>query len=256
MKTPISYYGGKQSMLQYIMPLIPPHSVYCEPFAGGAAVFWAKEKERIECLNDKNGFVANFYFQLKTNFDELKKIIDATPYSRDVYKRAMTIYEVPHMFSEIERAWAFWVGTTQGFSNKIGSWRSNSLNGKENSMIYFKKMSFTQELAERMSHVQIENKDAIELISDMDSEGTFFYIDPPYVGSNQGHYGGYLQEHFDTLLERLSGIKGKFLLSSYPNSKLAEMQVAHGWQSKAIDKALSASNTHGKRKTEMLTWNY
>jgi DNA adenine methylase len=168
----------------------------------------------------------------------------------------MVIYEVPHMFSRLERAWAFWTATTQGFSNKIGSWRSNSLTGKENSMLFNKKMSFTQELAERLSHVQIENKDAIELISDMDSEQTFFYIDPPYVNSNQGHYSGYTQEHFNALLERLSSIKGKFLLSSYPNDKLVEMQAQCGWQSKAIDKALSTSNKLGKRKQEVLTWNY
>ncbi len=28
LKTPISYYGGKQTMLKYILPLIPEHKVY------------------------------------------------------------------------------------------------------------------------------------------------------------------------------------------------------------------------------------
>lgn len=40
MKTPISYYGGKQSMLTTILPLIPEHSIYVEPFFGGEAVFF------------------------------------------------------------------------------------------------------------------------------------------------------------------------------------------------------------------------
>jgi DNA adenine methylase len=39
MKTPITYYGGKQTMLKYIMPLLPKHDIYVESFAGGAAVF-------------------------------------------------------------------------------------------------------------------------------------------------------------------------------------------------------------------------
>lgn len=256
LKTPISYYGGKQSMLQYILPLIPPHSVYCEPFAGGAAVFWAKEPVKSECLNDKNGFVTNFYVQLKTNFDALKRAVEATPYSRDIYKRAMTIYDVPHMFNPVERAWAFWVGTVQGFSNKIGSWRSNSLTGKENSMMNNKKLILTRELASRLDFVQIENKDACVLISDMDSVDTFFYIDPPYVGSNQGHYAGYTQEHFNALLERLSGIKAKFLLSSFPNAELSKYVKKFGWQTKEINMHKSISNAKNRRKIEVLTGNY
>ena len=37
MKTPITYYGGKQGMLKDILPLIPEHNTYTEAFAGGAA---------------------------------------------------------------------------------------------------------------------------------------------------------------------------------------------------------------------------
>jgi len=32
LKTPISYYGGKQNMLKDILPLIPEHNIYVEPF--------------------------------------------------------------------------------------------------------------------------------------------------------------------------------------------------------------------------------
>lgn len=61
MKTPISYYGGKQQMLKHILPVIPKHEVYCEPFFGGGAVFWGKEPVKAEIINDVNGMVSNFY---------------------------------------------------------------------------------------------------------------------------------------------------------------------------------------------------
>lgn len=35
LKTPISYYGGKQNMLKDILPLIPEHTIYIEPYFGG-----------------------------------------------------------------------------------------------------------------------------------------------------------------------------------------------------------------------------
>lgn len=45
LKTPVTYYGGKQTMVSKILPLIPEHKLYAEPFAGGAAIFWAKEPQ-------------------------------------------------------------------------------------------------------------------------------------------------------------------------------------------------------------------
>ncbi|MFX7879034.1 DNA adenine methylase, partial [Acinetobacter baumannii] len=35
LRTPISYYGGKQRLVSSILPLIPEHNLYCEPFLGG-----------------------------------------------------------------------------------------------------------------------------------------------------------------------------------------------------------------------------
>jgi len=60
MKTPITYYGGKQTLLKYLLPLIPQHKLYCEPFFGGGAVFFAKPKSDVEVINDINGEVINF----------------------------------------------------------------------------------------------------------------------------------------------------------------------------------------------------
>lgn len=38
LKTPVSYYGGKQMMLKEILPLIPEHKIYVEPFFGGGVL--------------------------------------------------------------------------------------------------------------------------------------------------------------------------------------------------------------------------
>jgi DNA adenine methylase len=178
MKTPISYYGGKQSLLGKILPMIPEHTVYVEPFFGGGAVFWGKPKIEAEIINDSNGMVVNFYEQLKCNYTELKRMVDATPYSRNTYKRAMVVYDNPYIFEPIVKAWAFWVCTIQGFSNQIGSWRSSQPRCKESRLLFNKRTVFTKQLSERLGLVQIENIDAVELIRRMDTLSTFFYIDP------------------------------------------------------------------------------
>lgn len=256
LKTPISYYGGKQAMLKHILPIIPKHNIYIEPFFGGGAVFWAKERVKVEIVNDYNENVVNFYRVLKSNYEQLKFAIDETLYSRATYRRALLIYESPFMFGEVQRAWAFWVCCIQGFSNKIGSWRGANNRNKEAVLNFNKKRQLTPNFSERLSDTTVECNDAVAIIQRHDAVDAFFYIDPPYVGANQGHYGGYTQEHFETLLETLCGIKGKFLLSSYPNDILDALRQEHGWYSSDKDMALSASANNARRKTEALTANY
>ena len=61
LRTPISYYGGKQKLAAKIVSLIPRHTLYCEPFIGGAAVFFAKKASQVEVINDTNRELINFY---------------------------------------------------------------------------------------------------------------------------------------------------------------------------------------------------
>jgi len=73
-----------------------------------------------------------------------------------------------------------------------------------------------------------------------------------------GHYDGYTIEDFELLLKKLSAIKGKFLLSSYPSSLLDSFVKQFKWHVKDIDMNLCAAGhiRRKTRKTEVLTWNY
>jgi len=255
MKTPISYYGGKQQLLPVIMPIIPAHKIYTESFFGGGAVYWAKEPVKIEVVNDYNGNVANFYKVLQTRFDDLNEAIKATMHSRSTYKPACVIYALPWLFDELQRAWAFWVCTNQGFQHQVGSWGFDYI-GKQALTTANKKEAFTSAYAERMKLTTIENNDACTIIERWDNPDAFHYVDPPYVDSDQGHYGGYTQDHFNGLMDSLSNVKGKFLMSSYPNDSLTEYAQQNGWHQKEIKMHLSASSKAGKKKVEVLTANY
>jgi DNA adenine methylase len=104
--------------------------------------------------------------------------------------------------------------------------------------------------------VQLENRDALKVIQTRDKEDTFFYIDPPYFNSDCGHYDGYTELDFKALLNLLSSIKGRFLLSSYPSPVLDEFVKSNDWQQLTFNKHLSATSKKGSRKTEVLTSNY
>ena len=121
LKTPITYYGGKQKLVPKILPLIPKHDLYVEPFCGGAAVLWSKEPSKIEVINDTNSEVVNFFRVVKTKFTKLQKEIRATLHSRALHKKAKFIYDNSCLFNDIERAWALWVNSVQSYSSILGS---------------------------------------------------------------------------------------------------------------------------------------
>lgn len=258
LKTPISYYGGKQNLLSVILPMIPKHHLYCEPFCGGAAVFWAKEVSDVEVINDINAEVINFYSIMQRKFDELYELVQATLHSRKQHTDAGVIYNNPHLFSDVERAWAFWVQCNQSFSSSIGAgWgyarKKNSCEKK----LFNSKERFKKVFKERLKFVQIESNNALKVIASRDTETSFFYVDPPYPESHQGHYGGYTLADFEMFLNLLATIKGKFLLSSYDYPILTEFAERNGWCQ--IKKEMTVTAKIGKRdkkKVEVFTANY
>ena len=258
-KTPITYYGGKINLLKEILPLIPEHKIYTEPFFGGGAVFFAKKPAVSEVINDTNAMVVTFFEVCKTDFEKLKAKVQATPFSRATYSVAVAIYRMPHLFNKIQQAWAFYVGTNMGFSTTIGSWGYDRY-GKRVRAFRNKTMRFNESIVKRLEQVQIEHNDAIKVIESRDAPDAFHYVDPPYIDVHQGHYDGYTREDYRRLLSTLVGINGKFLLSSYPNDILTEFTQQHRWYTRRFDKPLSASKmSQGgtrKRKVEVLTANY
>lgn len=259
MKTPISYYGGKLNLVSQILPLIPEHHIYTEAFFGGGAVFFAKAPSESETINDTNSMVVNFFEVCTTDFERLKAKIESTLFSRASYTVAMAIYRMPHLFDRLQQAWAFYIGTNMGFGCDIGSWGYDRY-GKRVKTFLNKKLAFDGNVPKRLLGVQIENTDALKVITARDTEDAFHYVDPPYINTNMGHYGGYTEMDFRNLLDVLSNIKGKFLLSSFPSEILDGYTKKNGWHVKTFDRPLSARKSeNGKprqRKTEVLTANY
>jgi DNA adenine methylase len=256
MKTPITYYGGKQSMLKHILPLIPPHKTYVEPFVGGGAVYWAKQTAEIEVINDTNSEVVNFYQAVQKNYEPLEKEITGTLHSRDQFRQAKIIYENPDMFDTTKRAWAFWVLSCQSYSSSLGSGWRHAKSIKIMQTFNMRREKLLAPIVKRLESTQIECADALKVIGTYDDTDTFFYVDPPYYNANMGHYAGYTLQDFNNLLNKLAQVKGKFLLSSYPSEMLSEYSRRHGWKTILVKRKLGMKREGERNKTEVLTANY
>lgn len=171
------------------------------------------------------------------------------------------MYNNPDMFSEIERAWAFWTLASQSFASIIdGSWGYDVSKNTTTKKISNKRDSFTEEYAIRLQNVQIERTDALRIIESRDNKDAFFYCDPPYYNSDCGHYNGYSIQDYENLLKMLSKVKGKFMLSSYPSEVLSKYVKAKGGYQVQIQQKVSVANNNStkpqKTKIEVITANY
>ena len=259
MKTPLTYYGGKQQLAKFILGLIPKHKVYCEPFLGGAAIFFAKEPSKVEIVNDTNGELINFYEVLKRDFTALEKEVAISLHSRKLHSHAWVIYQNPELFDRVKRAWAIWMLANSSFGGMLdGSFGYPRSTGGNTKALANKRHNFSEEYAIRLQNAQIECYDALKVIRSRDTADTFFYCDPPYVGADQGHYDGYSQDDFDSLLKLLETVKGKFLLSSYRNNTLSGFTKRNGWHTIEIKMACFVSGKNGNKlnKVEVFTANY
>lgn len=261
LKPLVSYYGGKQRMARHVIELINQieHTVYVEPFCGGAAVFFAKERPNVpasayrEVINDLNGALITMYRVAKLRPDEFRRACEATLHSRKDYERAVDVYKHPDAHDELTVAWACWVGFNQGYANKIGhGWRT----GKDSQNHVFSschnKKAFLPDQCKRLEQAYIECDDALSIIKRWDSPNTLFYCDPPYPNTTQGHYNGYTQDDFDALVTTLKNIQGNHILSCY-----LQENMPPEWEYKEITARMSASNgknrkNHNTKRTECL----
>lgn len=257
MRTPISYYSGKQTMLKHILPLIPEHKLYTEAFCGGAAVLFAKRPVEAEVINDLNMDLTTFYWIAKVCYQELKVEVDKTLHSRDMHVHAAHILNYPQYFTQAQRAWAVWALCKMSFSSMLDGNFGYDFSGGMAKKLSNAKDDFTQHLCARLENVTIENRDALRVISCYDNLDAFHFVDLPYINSDCGHYeGSFNEQHMEDLLKLLSTIKGKFMLTMFPLSMIEEYAKRGGWIIHRIERTISASKTNRRKQEEWIICNY
>ena len=264
-RTPLNYYGGKKQLAPELVRLMgqaPQRRHYAEPFAGGAAVLFELPLRmyQIESINDVDLRVTAFWEQFHDNPQELIKLIKKRAlYSQHYHAQAREIW-MKGSPSRMETAWSvFYLSRTSSNSILGSTFHYAKQSHKHDLPQYFQiVVDHLHTVIERFSRVQVFSEDALKFIKRVDSPDTFFLVDPPYPGANQGHYAGYTQEMFDLLLDRLAVIQGGFILCSYPNKRLFEVARTCSWKVGSMEKFLSSGWVKGgtlNKKTEMIAHN-
>src|SRR4051794_35706406 len=88
---PLKWHGGKHYLAGRIVALMPPHTHYVEPYAGGLAVLLAKSPVGVsEVVNDVDGRLTNFWkvLQDEAMFAEFHRLVEAIPFSEVEWREA------------------------------------------------------------------------------------------------------------------------------------------------------------------------
>lgn len=242
MRAPVTWYGGKGNMIKKLMPLVPPGGrPYCEPYMGAASLFFARDPAPVEVLNDLDQDLVNLFrcLQDPDTFKELAHRLTWTLYSRAELARAIEILNGTES-NPVMRAWAKFVAHNMAMSGinpkTAGNWSRSFVPSGGMAMatsMWNARLSLLDAWHSRLMRVQIDCRDAIEVIRYWDTEDAVFYIDPPYHPDTRKDKKVYAAEtdhnHHARLVEALLSLKGKAVLSGYAHPVYAPLEQA-GWQ--------------------------
>lgn len=247
------YHGSKFRLADWVISHFPPHQIYVEPFGGAAAVLMKKPRSHGEVYNDLDSDIVNVMGVLRDP-KQRKQLIEAvtlTPYSRDEFLQAYESTSCP-----VERARRTFIRAEMGFGS------AGATKGKTGFRIDTKRKYGTaaqiwakipEKLAAfglRLQGVLIENRPYQEVIENHDTDETLFYLDPPYLhstremGSVTYRHELTSQEH-NELLDVALGLKGRVVLSGYPNPLYEER--LKGWQCFTVASRIAAWRGTGLR---------
>jgi DNA adenine methylase len=254
-KPPLAYYGGKTRLAGTIAAMLPAHEHYIEPFAGSCAVLLAKRPSRMETVNDLHGDLMCFWRVLRDDPAGLARVCHLTPHSRAEYAAACQADLTD--LSDLEHARLVWIRLTQGRTGTLRSstgWR-HCLDGAATgtSMPHYLDgyLDRFAAVAERLHHVSLECRDAIEVIAAYGQKASsLLYVDPPYPAST-GRSRNYAIEmsgddDHRRLAEALRAADATAVVSGYP-CELYDRELYRDWYRYTLDSFTTQGNGRSDR---------
>ena len=216
--TPFLWYGGKSGMIKDILPLMPPHHTYVEPFGGSAAVLIAKPISPVEIFNELDSRLCRYFRTIKepAKARVVRHHLELTPYSRTVYDDYAK--RIDSITDEIEFAVAFTILGNQSRNGILGSgWKRSKL--RNCARPYFNALEMIETVVRRFRNVQVDNQDYKKLLKRLDSLLTLFFLDPPYpwdvrVTPNAYRHEMSLDDHRE-MLALIKQVKGMVMLCGF-----------------------------------------
>lgn len=249
---PAAWIGGKRQLAARLVGMINaiPHVTYAEPFVGMGGVFFRRTRApRSEIINDRNGEVVNLFRILQRHYPQFMDTLKFQITSRREFDRLKACD--PATLTDLERAARFLYLQKLAFGGKVAG-QNFGVSLERGARFNLNRLApQLEDVHERLSGVIIENLDWLAFIDRYDRPGTLFYLDPPYWGG-EDDYGKALfsRDQYAALAQRLSVIKGAFILSL--NAVQAVFETFSNFDFQEVDLTYSIAGGKGKSVREVI----
>lgn len=235
----VAWAGGKQKLLQHILPLIPEHTSYVEVFGGSLAVFLAKKPSSHEVINDINGDLVSFYRCCKYHRDALLDELDLVLNSR----RDFEDYCAQAGLTEIQRAARWFLRNKLSFGGHgehFAIQRTHGLTSRS------QRMMAIQSLNRRLDRTTIEGKPWEYIFKFYDHPEALFFLDPPYPEAGGKLYGGWDEVTVERFCAAVKKLRGPWIFTFKDCDQVRDLMA--GYAFKTINRARGIANNHGAKK--------
>lgn len=236
--------AGKKRLADRLVAMLPAHKTYVEPFAGSAAVLFAKEPSDVEVINDADLEIADAYRLIKKLSPEGLAKLKKLPWVGDekTFKRLLDVEPE----DDVERLHRFLYLTHFSYGKMRGKSFSPTVVGVEATTI-----KRIEKFAPRLKKVKVYGGDYEKVVRKYDSRDTVFFLDPPYPGYNVDvGESEFDEERFFKLLKSL---KGRFLITYGIRGKFPELVKDSDFWTKRIRTRRSIAHMRGVGGSSVLT---
>ncbi|WP_244534235.1 DNA adenine methylase [Pseudomonas aeruginosa] len=249
----VPWVGGKRRLAPHILPLLPAHTCYVEPFAGAAGLFFSKPPSKVEVLNDVNGDLVCLYRVVQHHLDEFMRQFRWSLTSRQMY--AWLRETRPDTLTDIQRAARFFYLQKLAFGGKVDG---QTYGTSTTAPMRLNLLRLEEDLSAahlRLHQVNIENLDWHACITRYDRKHTLFFCDPPYYGT-EGYGVEFGLEQYDRMAELLRTMKGKAAVTVNDIPAMRQAFKGLAMKSLAIRYTLGKAGAGRQERGELLVMNY
>lgn len=238
----IPWLGGKRRLIKHILPLFPEHTCYVEPFAGGAALLFAKPPSHTEVLNDINGELVNLYRVVQHHLDEFVRQFRWALTSRQMFE--WTKQAVPDTLTDVQRAARFYYLQKLAFGGRV---EGQTFGTATTAPPGLNLLRIEEELSAahlRLARVLIECLPWDRVVERYDRPHTLFFADPPYW-QTAGYGVDFGWEQYERLAALMATMSGKMILTINDHPDIRRLFKRFDMQQASIRYTVAAAD---KRK--------
>ena len=173
---------------------------------GGSGKVLLNAEAKVKIYNDLNADVVDLFEEVRKNKESVLEKLNYTLNSRELFTRYKEITD-----DRSENVFRYFYRNMLSFNGDGKSYSYSSRRNKSTTITRMKEAIDT--CYNDIKSWTIEKLDFRDLIRRYDSEGTFFYLDPPYHNIKGLYEYELTDQDYIEMKELLNGIKGKYLLN-------------------------------------------